>query len=111
MLVAVTGTLSKKEAFSLFETKVHYKNLMRDVGLVFISILSLTISPKVNGKSLRKLNHFSWGPLSEVARYFVAIFVTMAPVAVMLKTGHPFFNRFARLLKVRCTRRFCIFGL
>lgn len=92
VLVAVTGTLSKKEAFSLFETKVHYKNLMRDVGLVFISILSLMISPKVNGKSLRKLNHFSWGPLSEVARYFVAIFVTMAPVAVMLKTGHPFFQ-------------------
>lgn len=92
VLVAVTGTLSKKEAFSLFDTKVHYKNLIRDVGLVFISGLSLAISPKVKDKSLRKLNHFSWGPLSEVARYFVAIFITMAPVAAMLKGGHPFFQ-------------------
>lgn len=92
VLVAITGNLTKKEAFSLFETKVHYKNLIRDVGLVGISLLSLAVSPKINGKTLRKINHFSWGPLGEVARYFVAIFITMAPVAVMLKAGHPFFQ-------------------
>lgn len=92
VLVAVTGTLPKKEAFSVLAAKVHYKGLLRDLGLIAIAALSLWVSPKVNGKSLRKLNHFSWAPLSEVARYFVAIFITMAPVAMMLKCGHPFFQ-------------------
>jgi Na+/H+ antiporter NhaD/arsenite permease-like protein len=144
VLVAGAGLLSKKEAFSVFGTSVHYKGLFRDVGLILISVVSIVY----RRRTLRRSKHLhegegaahnlsehshdagsgagehlhggagycigehahgdsyeaghsagehlhghkiSWAPLSEVARYFIAIFITMAPIAVMLKGGHEFF--------------------
>lgn len=99
ILVAFTGILPKKEAFSIFNTSVHYKGFIRDIGLVGISCISFLCSPRINGKNLHKLNKFSWEPLSEVARYFIAIFITMAPVAIMLKSGHEFFQPIRSMLE------------
>ncbi|MDR1597487.1 MAG: sodium:proton antiporter [Holosporales bacterium] len=159
-LVACTGLLPKKEAFSVFDTAVHYKSLLRDIGLVVISAISLYSRKRANerhkndhrvsdhnmeahvyhngecacyhneegactcGHDLPEtapshqeasspgimppgimsqdimsfddesshISKISWGPLSEVARYFIAIFITMAPIAAMLKGGHEFFE-------------------
>jgi Na+/H+ antiporter NhaD/arsenite permease-like protein len=94
LLVAYTGIMPKKKAFSIFGTAVHYKGLIRDIGLVVISAISLWMRKYVT----RTVSKTSFAPISEVARYFVAIFMTMAPVAVMLKHGHEFFQPIRNLL-------------
>jgi Na+/H+ antiporter NhaD/arsenite permease-like protein len=101
VLVAGAGMLPKKEAFAVFGTSVHYKGLFRDGGLVLIAIMSLWYTNVSLHKKLAlpHLQKISWTPISEVARYFIAIFITMAPIAVMLKGGHEFFSPVCDVLK------------
>lgn len=56
------------------------QNLLRDLGLLAIGLISLAITPKAN----RKANHFVWDPFTEVAKLFAAIFVCIIPVMAML---------------------------
>ena len=96
-VVAGTGLLNKNIAFNIFNTNVHYKNILRDFGLIILSIFSFIQFLYLNKNSEHKVK-FSWGPISEVARYFIAIFITMAPVAIMLKSGHDFFDPIRNML-------------
>jgi Na+/H+ antiporter NhaD/arsenite permease-like protein len=41
----------------------------------------------ITPKSARLANEFAWGPILEVAKLFLAIFVTIVPVLAMLKAG------------------------
>jgi Na+/H+ antiporter NhaD/arsenite permease-like protein len=91
VFIAWTGMLPKVKIFSIAEISVYSKWIIRNVGLLVILVLSLAYSPTTNKQKIRKLNEFSLKPLSEVARYFVAIFITMGPVSVMLRDGHAFF--------------------
>jgi len=59
------------------------EGLMRDAALVVIAAVSMAVTKK----STRKANHFGWAPIEEVAKLFLGIFLTMAPVLLMLKSG------------------------
>jgi Na+/H+ antiporter NhaD/arsenite permease-like protein len=57
--------------------------LVRDIGLVAVTWLSLKITPT----GVHVDNQFSWGPMQEVAKLFAGIFLTIIPVIAMLKAG------------------------
>lgn len=62
---------------------VPVQNLMRDVFLVVMGLLSLKFTPW----DFRKGNEFDWFPIVEVAKLFAGIFVTIIPALAMLKAG------------------------
>jgi Na+/H+ antiporter NhaD/arsenite permease-like protein len=53
----------------------------REVILVILSVLSLTLGPR----GPRASNHFSWAPIVEVAVLFAGIFATMIPALALLQ--------------------------
>ncbi|MBR6655603.1 MAG: sodium:proton antiporter [Alistipes sp.] len=57
-----------------------YMRFLREIVLILIIILSL-ISTR---RRVRRENHFSWEPITEVAILFVGIFVTMTPALLFL---------------------------
>ncbi len=57
-----------------------YMRFLREIVLVTIILLSM-ISTR---KRVRKENHFSWEPITEVAILFIGIFVTMTPALLFL---------------------------
>jgi Na+/H+ antiporter NhaD/arsenite permease-like protein len=67
-------------AFDVFGAKLQLQNILRDVTLAVIGLLSLAITPEAD----RAANHFSWEPFEEVAKLFAAVFVTITPVMAML---------------------------
>ena len=82
-LVLLSGIWKSPMAFDIAGTRVGLPGLVRDVGLVAITFLSLAItSNKVHAD-----NQFSWGPMVEVAKLFAGIFLTIIPVIAMLKAG------------------------
>ena len=58
-----------------------YIKYLREIVLAIVALLSI-ISTK---RRVRKANHFSWEPISEVAILFVGIFVTMTPALLYLQ--------------------------
>ncbi len=82
-LVLMSGTWKPGINFDVAGTPVELQNLVRDVLLVVVTGLSLWLTPR----SVRQDNQFSWGPMQEVAKLFIGIFVTMLPVLAMLKAG------------------------
>jgi Na+/H+ antiporter NhaD/arsenite permease-like protein len=63
--------------------KLVLEGLMRDAAFLVIAAVSMTVTKKAT----RKANHFGWAPIEEVAKLFLGIFLTMAPVLLMLKSG------------------------
>jgi Na+/H+ antiporter NhaD/arsenite permease-like protein len=59
------------------------EGLMRDAAFLVIASVSMAVTKKAT----RKANEFGWGPIAEVAKLFFGIFLTMAPVLLMLKSG------------------------
>ena len=57
-----------------------YITFLREIVLVTILLLSV-ISTR---RRVRKSNHFSWEPITEVAILFIGIFVTMTPALLFL---------------------------
>jgi Na+/H+ antiporter NhaD/arsenite permease-like protein len=82
-LVLVSGTWNPGVSFALFGVELSLQQVVRDVGLIAVTFVSLAITPK----GVRAANEFSWGPMKEVAELFVGIFVTMVPMLAMLKAG------------------------
>jgi Na+/H+ antiporter NhaD/arsenite permease-like protein len=81
--VLVSGFWKSPVSFDVFGTRVGLPGLVRDVGLIAITLLSLKITPaKVHAD-----NQFEWGPMAEVAKLFAGIFLTIIPVIAMLKAG------------------------
>jgi Na+/H+ antiporter NhaD/arsenite permease-like protein len=68
---------------SILHTTIKIQNVIRDVLLVGLTILSL----KTTSRHIRSENHFHWGPMKEVAIVFAAIFITILPVLIMLRGG------------------------
>ena len=82
-LVLMSGIWQPGIEFNVAGTPVGLPGLVRDVGLVAITILSLRITPsKVHAD-----NQFAWGPMQEVAKLFAGIFLTIIPVIAMLRAG------------------------
>lgn len=82
-LVLMSGAWKSSVAFNIAGTEVGLPGLVRDIGLVIVTILSLRITPD----SVHQDNQFSWGPMQEVAKLFAGIFITIVPVIAMLRAG------------------------
>ena len=82
-LVLMSGTWQPGVVFHVSGTALELQHLLRDLLLVAVTAASLWLTPR----SVRQANQFSWGPMQEVAKLFIGIFVTMLPVLAMLKVG------------------------
>ena len=69
--------------FEILGTHYALQNLARDLILVALAVTSLAITPK----QVRAGNEFNWGPIAEVGKLFLGIFITIAPVLAMLQAG------------------------
>jgi len=82
-LVLMSGFWKSSVVFDIAGTAVGLPGMVRDIGLVVVTLLSLRLTPaKVHAD-----NDFSWAPMQEVAKLFAGIFVTIIPVIAMLKAG------------------------
>ena len=82
-LVLMSGVWKPGIEFDVAGTAVGLPQLVRDVALVAVMLLSLALTRR----DVRTANKFSWAPMQEVAKLFAGIFVTMVPVLAMLKAG------------------------
>lgn len=82
-LVLMSGLWKPGIAFDVFGTHVALQNLVRDVALVAVTLVSLKVTPRV----ARAGNDFNWAPIEEVAKLFAGIFMTIAPVITILRAG------------------------
>ena len=82
-LVLMSGLWKSSVAFNVAGTEVGLPGLLRDLGLIAVTLISLKLTPS----SVHESNQFAWGPMQEVAKLFAAIFLTIIPVIAMLKAG------------------------
>ena len=82
-MVLMSGVWKPGIAFAVFGTTLELQNLLRDVLLVAIALLSWKCTPK----GIHLENAFSWGPIVEVAKLFAAIFITIFPAIAILRAG------------------------
>lgn len=82
-LVLMSGLWKSDVAFTIAGTEVGLPGIVRDVGLILITVLSLQLTPG----SVHADNQFNWAPMMEVAKLFAGIFLTIIPVIAMLKAG------------------------
>ena len=82
-LVLMSGLWKSDVAFNIAGTEVGLPGIVRDLGLIAITVASLQLTPG----SVHADNQFSWGPMQEVAKLFAGIFLTIIPVIAMLKAG------------------------
>lgn len=57
-----------------------YTSMIRDVIILLAAFLSM----KTTSKTSREYNRFNWGPIEEVAKLFIGIFITMIPALAIL---------------------------
>lgn len=81
--VLLSGFWRPNIKWTLLGSEIELQNVVRDVLFIAIAIASLKITPK----SARQGNQFTWGPIAEVAKLFMGIFLTMIPVIAMLRAG------------------------
>ncbi|MBI4196653.1 MAG: sodium:proton antiporter [Deltaproteobacteria bacterium] len=60
----------------------------REVMMLLMTLFSYFLG----SKTARHQNHFSWGPIIEIAVLFAGIFVTMVPALMLLKAHGPSFG-------------------
>ncbi len=82
-LVLLSGAWKSPVSFDVLGTEVGLPGLVRDAGLIAVTLLSLRLTPA----SVHRDNQFSWGPMAEVAKLFAGIFLTIIPVIAMLRAG------------------------
>jgi Na+/H+ antiporter NhaD/arsenite permease-like protein len=85
ILVAILGAAAWKPSisFDVLGTSIALQNLVRDVALIVIALLSLLLTPDEH----RAANGFTWEPIKEVAKLFASIFTAIIPVLAMLQAG------------------------
>ncbi|HQS31701.1 MAG TPA: sodium:proton antiporter [Polaromonas sp.] len=82
-LVLMSGFWQGAPVFRVWGTEVGLQGMVRDAGLVALTLISLKLTPA----SVQHSNQFSWGPMQEVAKLFAGIFLTIIPVIAMLRAG------------------------
>lgn len=82
-LVLMSGVWKPAMVLTVFGTDIELQNLMRDLLLIGVIFVSLSLTPR----QAREGNEFSWGPIQEVAKLFAGIFITIIPVIAMLRAG------------------------
>lgn len=82
-LVLMSGLWQSDVAFNVYGTTVDLPGLVRDLGLIVVTAVSVAVTPR----SVHRDNRFTWGPMKEVALLFAGIFLTIIPVIAMLQAG------------------------
>lgn len=82
-LVLMSGLWKSTVVFHVLGTEVGLPGLLRDAGLIAVTLVSLKVTPL----DVHVDNQFSWVPMQEVAKLFAGIFLTIIPVIAMLKAG------------------------
>jgi len=82
-LVLLSGFWKSPVSFDIYGTPVGLPGIVRELGLVAITLLSL----KITAAKVHADNQFGWEPMAEVAKLFAGIFLTIVPVIAMLKAG------------------------
>ena len=82
-LVLLSGLWKPGVFFNVAGVHLALQDVVRDAALVVLTLASLAITPS----TARTGNAFTWAPIEEVAKLFGAIFVTIAPVVMMLRAG------------------------
>jgi len=82
-LVLMSGFWKSGISVSMLGHQVGLPSLLRDIGLVVVTLMSLWLTPS----SAHESNQFAWAPMQEVAKLFAGIFLTIIPVIAMLKAG------------------------
>ena len=93
-VVLMSGLWRPGIKFTLLGSVLELQDLLRDVMLVVIALVSLKITPEAAHVG----NGFNWAPIQEVAKLFAAIFVTIIPVIAILKVGEA--GAFAPLVRL-----------
>ena len=81
--VLISGIWKPGVSFDVLGTHVELQNIVRDVGLLSMALLSWVTT----NMSVRYENRFNFEPVFEVGKLFIAIFITIAPVIAMLQIG------------------------
>jgi Na+/H+ antiporter NhaD/arsenite permease-like protein len=82
-LVLLSGIWKSPVSFDIHGTVLGLPGLVRDAGLIAITLLSL----RITARQVHADNQFGWAPMAEVAKLFAGIFLTIIPVIAMLKAG------------------------
>lgn len=89
LIAAIVGTILGSSlwkpgvSFDVYGTRVELQELVRNLALLVIAVLSLVLTPNEH----REANGFTWGPIGEVAILFAGIFACLIPVLLMLQAG------------------------
>ncbi len=82
-LVLLSGLWKSPVGFEILGTHVALPGLVRDIGLVLVTLVSL----RLTDDQVHADNQFAWAPMQEVAKLFAGIFLTIIPVIAMLRAG------------------------
>jgi Na+/H+ antiporter NhaD/arsenite permease-like protein len=94
VVILISGIWNPGIGFDLLGTRFELPKLLRDLALTAIAAVSLWLTPDEH----RAANGFTWEPIKEVAKLFLAIFITIIPVLAMLEAGAR--GAFAPLLRL-----------
>jgi len=81
--VLMSGFWKPNVSVSVLGIPVELQSIVRDVLLLAIAGLSW----KITATRVRDANAYSWGPILEVAKLFVGIFITIIPAIAILRAG------------------------
>ncbi len=81
--VLMSGMWKPGKEFIIYEVHMGLQDIVRDVLLLSIAGISWVLTSEEN----RDLNEFTWGPIEEVAKLFLGIFISMIPALAILKAG------------------------
>lgn len=82
-LVLLSAAWKPGVAFTIQGVSVEFQNLLRDIGIIALALVSLSLTRK----EFRRANSFAWGPIVEVAKLFAGIFICIVPVIAILQAG------------------------
>lgn len=77
----ISTDTGKTYGFDVFGTHVGVEYIIQ-LGFILVAMLLSWIT---TSKSLRRHNNFEWGPIAEVAKLFIGIFITMIPALALLR--------------------------
>ena len=83
LAVLHSGIWNPEITLTVFGQHLELQNLTRDAALIAVACLSLLTTPA----AAREENHFNWGPMIEVGKLFLGIFLTLIPVIAILRAG------------------------
>ena len=90
--VLLSGLWKPNVGINLLGTMYELQNLVRDIILIALAIISMKITPN----QVRAGNEFNFDPIMEVGKLFLGIFITISPVLAILQAGEK--GAFANLI-------------